>query len=108
MHSDRDNLVTVVFAELRERLGRLGLEFFDVDLRWGAPSKDTNGETAKSRESCRQWIDRVVPFIVCILGQRYGWVPEPEQFRESADRQRQEWVPAINDQSPIQVCNQQF
>src|ERR1035438_8365122 len=75
MHAERDHLVTVVFPELRERVERLGLEFFDVDLRWGVPAKDANGETANSWEYCRQWIDRVEPFFVCILGQRYVWVP---------------------------------
>ena len=93
MHAERDHLVTVVFPELRERVEQLGLEFFDVDLRWGVPTKDLNGETANSWEYCRQWIDRVEPFFVCILGQRYGWVPEPGQFREPADRERQEQEP---------------
>jgi hypothetical protein len=35
MHAEREHLVTIVFPELRERLG---LEFFDVDLRWGVKS----------------------------------------------------------------------
>jgi WD40 repeat protein len=90
MNAERDHLVTVVFPELRERVERLGLEFFDVDLRWGVPAKDANGETANSWEYCRQWIDRVEPFFVCILGQRYGWEPEPEQLKDPADRQRQQ------------------
>ena len=93
MHAERDHLVTVVFPELRERVEQLGLEFFDVDLRWGVPAKDLNGETANSWEYCRQWIDRVEPFFVCILGQRYGWVPEPCHFRDAADRQRQQREP---------------
>jgi hypothetical protein len=67
MHAERDHLVTVVFPELRERVEQLGLEFFDVDLRWGVPAKDANGETANSWEYCRQWIDRVEQFFVCIL-----------------------------------------
>jgi len=90
MHAERDHLVTVVFPELRERVERLGLEFFDVDLRWGVPAKDANGETANSWEYCRQWIERVEPFFVCILGQRYGWEPEPEQLKDPANRQRQQ------------------
>jgi WD40 repeat protein len=90
MHAERDHLVTVVFPELRERVERLGLEFFDVDLRWGVPAKDANGETANSWEYCRQWIDRVEPFFVCILGQRYGWEPEPEQLKDLDDRKRQQ------------------
>lgn len=54
MHAERDHLVTVVFPELRERVEQLGLEFFDVDLRWGVPAMDANGETANSWEYCRQ------------------------------------------------------
>ncbi|MBN1571325.1 MAG: DUF4062 domain-containing protein, partial [Acidobacteria bacterium] len=89
MHAERDHLVTVVFPELRERCERLGLEFFDVDLRWGVPEKGVDGEQANSWNYCRQWIDRVEPFFVCILGQRYGWVPSPEQLRDEADQLKQ-------------------
>jgi hypothetical protein len=74
MHAERDHLVTVVFPELRKRVEQLGLGFFDVDLRWGVPEQDANGETANSWEYCKRWIDRVEPFFVNILGQRYGWV----------------------------------
>jgi hypothetical protein len=38
-------------------------------------------------------IDRVEPFFVCLLGQRYGWVPEPEQLKDRKDRQRQQVEP---------------
>src|ERR1035438_7845951 len=86
MHAERDHLVMVVFPELRERVERLGLEFFDVDLRWGVPTKDANGETANSWEYCRQWIDRVEPFFVSLLGQRYGYIPKPHEIRNRADR----------------------
>lgn len=39
MHAERDHLATVVFPELCERVGQLGLEFFDLD-----------------RFDCRSWI----------------------------------------------------
>ncbi len=87
MHAERDHLVTIVFPELRERLERLGLEFFDVDLRWGVPEKDANGETANSWEYCKKWIERVEPFFIGLLGQRYGFVPSPQQIYDHADRQ---------------------
>lgn len=80
MHSERDYLITVVFPELRERLATLGLELFDVDLRWGIPETGVDGERANSWTYCKQWIDRVEPFFVCILGQRYGWVPPSEDL----------------------------
>jgi WD40 repeat protein len=89
MHAERDHLVTVVFPELRERCERLGLEFFDVDLRWGVPDKNVDGEKANSWEYCRKWIDRVKPFFVCMLGQRYGWVPEPHELIDETDQEAQ-------------------
>jgi hypothetical protein len=54
MHAERDHLVTVVFPELRERLERLGLDFFDVDLRWGVPEHGVDGERANSWAYCRR------------------------------------------------------
>lgn len=86
MHAERDHLVTVVFPELRERLEQLGLEFFDVDLRWGIPQTGVDGERANSWAYCRQWIERVEPLFICILGQRYGWVPPADEIRDPVDR----------------------
>ncbi|MEX2213636.1 MAG: DUF4062 domain-containing protein [Phycisphaeraceae bacterium] len=82
MHAERDHLVTVVFPELRDRLARLGLSLYDVDLRWGVPSKTVDGETANSWAYCRKWIEKVQPFFVGILGQRYGYVPTEEKLKE--------------------------
>ncbi len=75
MQAERDYLVTVVFPELRERLRFLHLELHDVDLRWGVPAADADRERTNPWVSCRRWIDRVEPFFICLLGQRYGWIP---------------------------------
>jgi WD40 repeat protein len=86
MHAERDVLVTIVFPALRARLEALGLELFDVDLRWGVPETGVDGERANSWAYCRQWIDRVEPFFVCMLGQRYGWVPPQHEIVPGEDR----------------------
>jgi hypothetical protein len=88
MHAERDHLVTVVFPELRERLARLDLEFYDVDLRWGVPKRGIDGETANSWEYCKKWIDQVRPFFLCLLGERYGTVPPAEEIKDAGDRRR--------------------
>jgi hypothetical protein len=54
MQAERDHLVTVVFPELRDRIEQFGLDFFDVDLRWGTRANGANGETANSWEWRRQ------------------------------------------------------
>lgn len=87
LHAERDHLVTVVLPELRERVEQFGLEFFDVGLGRGVPARERNGESANFWECCRQLIDRVEPLFVCMLGQRYGWVLEPQQIRDQAGRQ---------------------
>jgi WD40 repeat protein len=86
MQAERDHLVTVVVPELRERVERLGLELFDVDLRWGVPTTDVDGERANSWEYCKKWIERVEPFFISILGQRYGWRPDSGEIVDAADR----------------------
>lgn len=88
MHAERDHLVTVVFPELRQRLERLGLELFDVDLRWGVPEEGGDGEKANPWIYCKRWIERVEPFFIAILGQRYGWKPPSEEIVDPQDRER--------------------
>src|ERR1039458_72576 len=38
-------------------------------------------------------MDGVEPLFLCILGQRYVWVPEVKDFKEEADKARQESEP---------------
>jgi hypothetical protein len=86
MHAERDHLVAAVFPELRQRLDRLGLEFYDVDLRWGVPETGWDGERANPWQYCKRWIDRVEPFFICILGQRYGRVLSPGEIDGQKER----------------------
>ena len=88
MHAERDQLVTVVVPELRERVARLGLELFDVDLRWGVPKTDVDGELANPWDYCKKWIERVQPFFVCMLGQRYGHTTDAGEIMDVHDRAR--------------------
>jgi hypothetical protein len=81
MQTEKNHLNEVVLPKLIEWTKKFGLKFFDVDLRRGIRVKDHNIETDNFWEYCRQWIDRIEPLIVCILGQRYGWVPELRYFR---------------------------
>jgi hypothetical protein len=76
MHAERDHLARFVFPELRSRCQRQGAEFVGLDLRWGVTEEDAARQGALS--ICLDEIERCRPFFVCILGERYGWVPPPE------------------------------
>lgn len=86
IHAERDHLVTVVFPELRERLERLGLDFYDVDLRWGVPKTGVDGERSNPWLYCKRSINAVEPFFISILGQRYGQIPSAEEIDDDSDR----------------------
>ncbi|MBX7208105.1 MAG: DUF4062 domain-containing protein [Verrucomicrobiaceae bacterium] len=79
MQAERDHLVRFVFPKLREELLKHRIHLVDVDLRWGVTSdQDATGV-------CRQVIDECRPRFMCILGGRYGWVPDGKDKSITAD-----------------------
>src|SRR5437763_8916734 len=73
MHAERDHLVKVVFPALRERLEKHRVHLIDVDLRWGVTREQAENDQAL--ELCLHQVDECRPFFLCLLGERYGWVP---------------------------------
>lgn len=79
MHAERDYLVRVVFPKLREALIPLRIHLVDVDLRWGI-----TGEV-DALSACRDIVDECRPRFLCMLGGRYGWVPDGKNHSITAD-----------------------
>jgi WD40 repeat protein len=77
MHAERDWLSRVVFPELRSRCQRRGADFVGFDLRWGLTEEEAEQEGALAL--CLREIERCRPFFVCLLGERFGWVPPPDE-----------------------------
>ncbi|MGB8297922.1 MAG: DUF4062 domain-containing protein, partial [Polyangia bacterium] len=77
MHAERDYLVKEVFPRLREWCEQRRLRLVDVDLRWGVTEADaTNNKRVV--DVCLRRIDDCRPFFICLLGQRYGWIPRQQ------------------------------
>jgi WD40 repeat protein len=74
MHAERDHLVKVTFPRLRQWCAERRLHLVDIDLRWGVTREQA--DNGKAIDVCLQEINGSRPFFVCLLGQRYGWVPE--------------------------------
>ncbi|HEX6864233.1 MAG TPA: AAA family ATPase, partial [Thermoanaerobaculia bacterium] len=77
MHAERDQLSRVVFPELRSRCLKRGADFIGFDLRWGVTEEEAEQQGALA--ICLEEIERCRPFFVCLLGDRFGWVPPPEE-----------------------------
>jgi WD40 repeat protein len=75
---ERDLLVRKVFPELRQRARERNVEVIDIDLRWGiTPEQAERGEVLPI---CLAEIDRARPYFFGFIGDRYGWVPEANQY----------------------------
>lgn len=88
MHGERDLLTRFVFPELRALAQRMFINVYEVDLRWGITeeqSKDNRAlEICLKEVSCCQ-------LFVGLLGERYGWTPDVNQFPDTPDY---DWVRA--------------
>lgn len=82
MMREREHLMKIIFPELRKRCKARFLEITEVDLRWGIP--ETDSKEGKVIEICLNEIDKSRPYFIGILGNRYGWIPEAEEYQKHA------------------------
>src|SRR5262249_25497063 len=81
MQAERDHLRTHVFPALEERLKARRRHLEWVDLRLGvATASETQAEARELQvlKVCLAEVNRCRPFLIVLLGDRYGWVPPAE------------------------------
>ena len=78
MQAERDVIRARVAPALRRIAARYGQSVRLIDLRWGVNTADMSEEDAarKVLETCLNEIDRCDGYMICLLGNRYGWVPD--------------------------------
>lgn len=80
MQAERDALALYVLPEISQ----LAASYFEsvdfIDLRWGVDTSELESEDGAKKvlSVCLDEIDRSNPFMIVLLGDRYGWVPERE------------------------------
>ena len=78
MHAERDWLRNRVFPRLEEQLRQRRHHLELIDLRLGVETAQADTEEARELlvlKVCLDEIKRSRPFLVVVLGDRYGWVP---------------------------------
>ena len=83
MQAERTYLQHVVFPRLEEELrkGRILLE--PIDLRQGVETADIASEADREQLVLKvvlEEVNRSHPFLIVLLGDRYGWVPPEERM----------------------------
>ena len=88
MHAERDWLKNHIFPELEERLRARRCHLEIIDLRWGVETVSLNQEQAKEMlvlKVCLNEIERSRPFLIALLGDRYGWIPPEDRMRSAVE-----------------------
>jgi nephrocystin-3 len=100
MVDERNELMTHVYPELRKICRERGVEFVEVDLRWGITE-----EQSRRRETLRLCLNEIKlcrPFFIGLLGERYGWVPGEDTF--TGDLCEEEpWIEKLQDRSVTEL-----
>lgn len=98
MQAERDVLATQVFPELRKICIERGVDFKEVDLRWGITEKQI--DEGRMLPICLTEIRNCLPFFLGILGERYGSSPGeiPRDLRE-----REPWIAEVEGRSVTEL-----
>jgi len=84
MQAERDHLRDVVFPELERRFRERKGHLEPIDLRWGVETVSSTEQEQKELlvlKVCLDEIERSRPFLLVLLGDRYGWVPPERRMR---------------------------
>ena len=88
MHYERDIIHERVTPALNHVARQYGESVSFCDLRWGVNTGDLESEegSRKVLSVCMEEIDRCRPYMLVILGYRYGWIPSTGLIANAADR----------------------
>ena len=91
MVPEREHLAGKVFPEIRQLFRERGIVFTDVDLRWGITERQAR--RGRIISTCLDEVCRRKPFVIALVGDRYGWQPSIEDIANSASIDtRYPWV----------------
>lgn len=78
MQYERDAIREISMPIINSHAKKYGESVSFCDLRWGVNTTDLESDTGSKKvlDVCFNEIDRCRPYMVVILGDRYGWIPD--------------------------------
>lgn len=86
MQHERDAINSIVAPRLDAFLGKYAEEVHFGDLRWGVNTTELESEESSKKvlSVCLDQIDDSRPYMIVLIGERYGWIPAYELLHQSA------------------------
>lgn len=88
MHEERDRMHREIIPDLNDVAFKYGESIAICDLRWGVNTegKDRDEANRKVLSVCMDQIDACRPYIIILLGERYGFCPGEKLIKEEIDK----------------------
>ncbi len=79
MQLERDSLKKHIIPNLNLLLRKYGTQVSETDLRWGISTTELSPEEGEQKilNVCLDEINKSRPYMIVMIGERYGWVPSP-------------------------------
>lgn len=83
MDLERDVIKNIVIPQLNRTYAKYNIEFIAVDLRYGINTSGFSEEEANQKvlSMCVDTIEVSQPFFISFIGNRYGWIPKKEDWK---------------------------
>ena len=91
MHAERDAIQNVIVPRLRKAALQYGDDVYLCDLRWGINTSKMEESMINNTviTSCMNEVDRCRPFMIVILGERYGTSYEVDIIQNIARKNKE-------------------
>ncbi len=88
MHLERDALQLKLVPQINEKLEPYGESINLIDLRWGINTTELDEEEANKKvlQVCLDEIDNSKPYIIVLIGERYGWIPSSDLMKDELNK----------------------
>lgn len=86
MQFERDALNTYVAPLIDAHLAPRGEAVYFGDLRWGVNTTELDSEESSKKvlDVCLDEIDNCKPYMIVLIGERYGWIPGADLLHAAA------------------------
>ncbi len=87
MQSERDILAQQVIPSLNIYAREYGENIRFIDLRWGVNTAELGSVEGNKKvlSVCLDEIDNTRPYMIVLVGERYGWIPPADLLQTAAD-----------------------
>ncbi len=87
MQAERDVLAHKVIPQLNVYAREFGENIRFVDLRWGVNTAELESDEGSKKvlKVCLDEIDNTRPYMIILIGERYGWIPPVEMIKTAAE-----------------------